>query len=232
MAQHIKRLLTPHFWKIPKKGLQFAVSPRPGPHPARACIPLGIAVRDILKLAETGREVRRLLSAGEVLVDRKKRTDQKLPVGLFDVVEFPKANKHYRVVPSLEGLELKEIKESEAAWKLCQIRGKTTGKGMVQLNLHDGRCILVNEGEAKRYKVSDTLKISLPGQKIEDHMPFRKGAKAVIFAGKNTGMEGAIKEIAERKTMLEKSSVVISAEGKDIRTIKDYVMATGHMAGK
>jgi len=70
---HLKRLAAPEFWPIPKKKYTWVFSPSPGPHKKEECIPLAIVVRDILKLAETGKEAKRIIKAGEVIVDGKVR---------------------------------------------------------------------------------------------------------------------------------------------------------------
>ena len=54
----LKRLRTPKFWRIQRKGTKLTVSPRPGPHKKFECIPLQIIARDILKIVETGEEAK------------------------------------------------------------------------------------------------------------------------------------------------------------------------------
>ena len=86
---HQKRLSAPKTYKIPRKVSKWVVKPSPGPHNKEA-IPLLVLVRDFLELADTGREARRIISSGEILVDGIVRKDYKFPVGLFDVVTIPK----------------------------------------------------------------------------------------------------------------------------------------------
>ena len=117
---HLKRLAAPEFWPIPKKKYTWTFAPSPGPHKKEECIPLAIIVRDILGLAETGKEAKRIIKAREILVDGRVRTDHKYPVGLLDVISIPKINKHYRVVPFKNGLKLIEIDESEAKKKILK----------------------------------------------------------------------------------------------------------------
>lgn len=226
MAQHIKRQLIPTFWRLAKKDNVFTYSPSPGAHKKAECIPLGVLVRDILQLTQTGNETKHVLAKGSVLVDARKRTKPDHPVGLFDVIQIPEIKKNYSVVAAQSGLQLEEISSQAAKSKVCKIVGKTTlAKGMAQLHLHDGRCILLKQAEAKKYKTSDSVLISLEGQKVEKHMEFKVGQQALIFSGKNIGVKGKIKEIRNKKTMLEKNLVVVESAGKDIITIKDYVMA-------
>jgi small subunit ribosomal protein S4e len=220
----LKRLLAPEFWKVPKKTFKFTVSPRPGPHKKFECIPLLIIVRDILKLAETGSEAKKIIKRGEILVDGRKRKDHAYPVGLMDVVSIPRINKHYRVVPCEKGLELVEIDENEARKKICRINNKTIlKKGKVQLNLHDGRNIVVEKDD---YKTGDSLVIEVPSQKILQHIKFKVGSLGLILKGKMAGKKGKIEKIIERKSLRESKKVVCDVEGKKLEISKEYFFVT------
>ncbi|RLJ09646.1 MAG: 30S ribosomal protein S4e [Candidatus Aenigmatarchaeota archaeon] len=219
---HMKRYTIPKFWPVSKKENKFIVTPRPGPHPKHRSIPLKIIIRDILKYAENSREVKKILNEGKIMVDKKVRKEPGFPVGLMDVIEIPDTHEHFRVTVNSKGLTLEKISKTEAGVKLCRIQGKTTVKGgLTQLNLHDGRNILT---KSKSYKVGDSVLISLPDQKILKHFSLAKGADAMIIAGRNVGVKGKIKDIQERKTMLERSIVTIESKNKEIKTLKDYVM--------
>lgn len=64
----LKRLLVPSFWKVPKKVAKWTVAPRPGPHKKFEGIPLQIIVRDILNLAETGKEAKSIIKKERFLL--------------------------------------------------------------------------------------------------------------------------------------------------------------------
>lgn len=220
---HLKRLLAPKFWKVSKKEKKFIVAPSPGPHPKNRSIPLKVLIRDILGYAENSLEAKKILNAGKVLIDKKIRKSPKFPVGLMDIVEIPDADKYFRISVDKNGLCLEEIEKNETGTKLCKIIGKTVIKGgKIQLNLHDGKNILVDNGS---YKVGDSVKISLPKPKILAHYRLQPGAEVLIINGKNMGLKGRIKEIRERKTMLERGTVKIEINGKEIETARDYVFA-------
>lgn len=222
MSMHVKRYLIPRYWKMKKKQAKFAITPRPGPHKKERCIPLLVVLRDVLKLAETSNEARKIIKSGEVLVDKKPRKDPHYPVGLMDILEIPKINKAFRVNVEKKGLFLEEIKPEEANKKLCRIQNKSVVKGGVfQLNLHDGRNILTDKNV---YRTHDSLLIELPGQKILKHFKFEKNSPAIIISGKNMGVSGRIKEVFDRKTMLESSRVVLQSKEGEIETVKDYVL--------
>ncbi|MEM5793893.1 MAG: 30S ribosomal protein S4e [Candidatus Aenigmatarchaeota archaeon] len=218
----LKRLLAPEFWKQPKKVFKFTVSPRPGPHKKFECIPLLIIVRDLLKLAETGKEAKRIIKKGEILVDGKKRKDHAYPVGLMDVVSVPKIKKHFRVLPGEKGLEIVEISEEEANQKICRINDKTAIKGgKIQLNLHDGRNILI-EKEKDEYKTGDSVLIEIPSQKIIKHIRLKPGSVGIILKGQNSGKKARVEEIIERRSLKESRKIVCSLEEKKVEISKDY----------
>jgi small subunit ribosomal protein S4e len=145
----------------------------------------------------------------------------------MDIIEIPDAGKHYRVNVNAKGIFIEKIKADETSKKLCMIIGrKTLKKGVEQLNLHDGRNMLLAKeakGKGGDYKVHDSIAISLPDQKITKHYRLEKGSPAFIFSGKNVGAKGTIKEVKTRKSMTEKSTVAIKSADKEIETLKDYV---------
>jgi len=89
----------------------------------------------------------------------------------------------------------------DAEWKVCRIEGKSTIKGgKTQLNLHDGRNILVDD--ADEFSTGDSLKIQLPDQEILSHLPFEEGSQAYLIGGSHVATIAHIKEhIVKRSTM-------------------------------
>ena len=57
---HLKREASPAFWPIHRKEFTWAVKPRPGPHSINRCIPLVLIVREILGLAKTRKEAKKI----------------------------------------------------------------------------------------------------------------------------------------------------------------------------
>jgi len=213
---------------VPRKEKKWIVKPSPGPHKKFESIPLLIIVRDILKLADTGKEARKIIKAKEILVDGKPRLDHKYPVGLFDVITVPKLKKQYRIVPAKNGLTLIEIPKNESGLKLCRIEGKTLVKnGFLQLNLHDGKNILVKEKAKKdSYKTGDSLLIETPGQKIKKHIKMEKGSTTIIIGGQNIGDIVKIKEIIKTRGR-QPNKVICKKKEKEFEAIKNYVFVVG-----
>ncbi len=224
---HLKRHMMPKTWKVFRKGKKYTVAPSPGPHAKKGCIPLQVIVRDILKYAETGDEARRIVKQGAIMVDGVVRKDHRYPAGFMDAIAVKPTNEHFRLLTGPKGLYAEKISAADANKKACTIRKKFTAKGKVRcLALHDGRVIRLGKDKTE-YKPGETLVIEVPSQKILGHFKVEKGANALITSGKNIGISGRIKEIKDRKFMTEKSVVILDADGKEIETLKDYIMVTG-----
>lgn len=229
----LKRLNTPAFLQIKRKHGKFFVKATPGPHSSRLCLPLLHIVRDLLKIVDTHREAKKLIVAGYFKVDGKKVRNNSFPVGLMDVISIEKLNLHYRILPdSHHGLILHEISEEESGFKLCRINNKKTVKGgHIQLNLHDGRNILIKVQEPRTpkediYKRMDVLKISLPEQEIHKILRFKENNIAIIMSGKNIGQVGKITNILKRFGP-KASTVSIQQNGGHTETLYDYTFIIG-----
>jgi small subunit ribosomal protein S4e len=225
MSLHLKRLASPRAWHIPKKAATWSPKPRPGPHAMDKSVPVGLLVRDYLKLADTMREVRRILGAGEVMVDGKVAKDPKQVVGFMDVLSIKKTGQNFRALYDHHGrIVLHPIQANAATWKLCRIEDKTTVKeGRTQLNLHDGRNVLVKE---KTYKTGDVVKMSLPEQKVLAHYPLSQGSVAVITGGKHIGELASVASVEVTRNP-KPNLVAMKAGDREFSTIKPYVFVVG-----
>jgi len=175
---------------------------------------------------DTASDAKKIIKTREIFVDGKPRRDHKYPVGLFDVVDIPKLNKQYRVIPSKSGYDLIEIAKQGAKIKLCKITGKNmVKKGILQLNLHDSKNILVDKKKTD-FKTGDSLLIELPSQKILEHLKRDKGMLTIITSGQNRGTIAKIKEIMITKTR-EQNKVICETKGKEFEAIADYVFVVG-----
>jgi small subunit ribosomal protein S4e len=219
---HQKRLSIPRSWKAGRKGYKWVSTTRPGPHSQARSLPLGIIIRDVLKLVDNSREGKRILSEGKVLVDGIPRKDIRFPVGLFDVITLPLINETYRMLQDEKGrLSLHKLNEANVN-KLCRINNKTTLQGgKVQLNLNDGNNIL----GSNEYGTKDSLILSVPDKQVVKHLQFKVGNLAMVIGGQHSGEIGKIKEIREVKSSRH-NTVAISGE-TDFETIEDYVIVIG-----
>ncbi|MBS3055540.1 MAG: 30S ribosomal protein S4e [Candidatus Aenigmarchaeota archaeon] len=220
----LKRLLVPKFWKTPKKSSKWVVSPSPGAHKKFESIPLVIVLRDILKVAETASEAKTVVKNHEVLVDGKYVSHSRFSIGLLDTLSIPKIGKYYRVVPSVKGLHLLEISEKESKEKLASVKEKTIVKGKkIQLNLHDGKNIIVDKDS---YKTGDSLLLELPSNKIIDHVKMEAGSLGLIIHGKNSGKLAKIKKIVVSRSR-EPNKAICEADGNEFEVMKAYVIVVG-----
>ncbi|MEM2856211.1 MAG: 30S ribosomal protein S4e [Candidatus Nitrosocaldaceae archaeon] len=209
-STYLKVQKAPPFWAISRKTHRFVLKPSAGPYPLMESYPLGVLLRDIIRVVNTMREARAILIEGRVYVDGKKRYDEHFPVGLMNVVSIDVINKHYRLVTG-EGVLLTpiEISENEHKLKICKIKNKVTIKGnKIQYGLHDGRSIL----DGINAKVNDSLLIEVPEQKVIDILKFEKGANVIITRGDNTGKLGFVEEIKDGTFTLPKRAVVVIDE--------------------
>lgn len=233
--RHLKRKPAPEFWPIHRKEAVWTVKPNAGPHPISRCIPLTLVLRDILGVAKTRSEVKTIIHEEKIIVDGKVQREELFPTGVMDVVSIPEVEKWYRVLPYEKGLFFHPISKDEATFKLCRIENKKVlSGGNVQLNLHDGRNVLVkvkdpNKPEEDVFHILDTLKISLPNQEILGHMKLAEGTPAIIVGGKNAGKHGKIVAIEQRPRQKRKNSLVTVEDerGNRFQTTVDYVFVIG-----
>jgi len=132
-------------------------------------------------------------------------------------------------------LMLHPISKDEAGIKLCRVENKTVLKGgNVQLNLHDGRNLLIpvkdpNRHEEDIFKTLDTVKIALPSQEIKGHLKMTEGVPAMIVGGKNVGRHGKVVAIEHREGQKRKNSLVTTEDSRGNRflTTIEYVFVIG-----
>jgi len=229
----LKRLNTAGHLQISRKHGTFFVNPSPGPHKKDFCLPLIHIIRDLLKIADNHREAKKLIKNGFFKIDGKIIKDERYPIGLMDVLSIDKIKKYYRILPdSHHGLILHEIDEKESTFKLCRIDNKTTVKGgNIQLNLHDGKNILIkvkNPQDPKEdtFKRMDILKISIPEKEILKTFRFQEGNLAIIMDGKNIGQTGKILKVKKRFGP-NASTVSIQNDEESTETLYDYTFIIG-----
>jgi len=221
VKKHLKRLPAPRSWALSRKTDFWVAKPSPGPHPIEASVPLGLILRDMLKVCDSAREARHILNNRHVLVDGRAVTEPKFPVGLMDVVTLEETKAHYRMLVDFRGrMSLVAIEAAEAKWKLCRIEDKTTVRGgKAQVNLHDGRNVLLAKDQ---YKTGTTLKLAVPDQKVLGHYELAVGASALITGGKHVGELGHVLQV--QLTRNPRANVVTFKEGFSTDIDKVFVV--------
>lgn len=217
------RLATPKSWPIERKISRWILRPVCGPHSIENCLPLGVILKEILKHSRTTKEVNFILNQEFVLINNIVRKDKKFPVGLMDVLEIKPLNESYRMIFNKKG-KLSLIKIKDKGIRVCKIIGKTTVKAKkTQLNLNDGRNILVNKDD---YHVGDSVVLDLAKQSIKDSLKLEKGATVYLIGGKHIGCIGKIKDIVVVNG-LQRSKIVLDIAGKEFETLKEYAFVVG-----
>ena len=165
-------------------------------------VPLVIALRDMLKLAETSKEVKSMIHNKAIKVNGKVAKDINDPVGLFNILG---ADKNYILTILPTGrFAFEETKETDRKLKVTGKR--KVKKGDVQYSLHDGTNII----SEKKFSVGDTLILS-PENKVKKHLSFEKGSDAFIFSGSNVGKTAKVQNVSGSKitVKLDKGEVVL-----------------------
>jgi len=218
--RHIKRIAVPRTWNISKKTTKFITKPSPGAHSLKMGAPLSVIFKDILKRANTSKEVKNILNNNEILVDGRRRKDLRFVVGVMDTISIPKTKENFRVIIDAKGkLALIKIDEKEAKRKVCKILNKTKIKGgKTQLNLSGNRNAIIDKDD---YKTGDSLLISLPKQDIKEHIKLEKNSVVYLIGGKMVGQIGNIEEI-------KGSNIMLKSKSKESRsTLKKYAFVIG-----
>lgn len=216
---HLARLAAPKTWHIDRKRNVFITKSAPGPHGLQSGMPINVILKEILKYAVTTREVKKILNTNEVKVDGIARKDFRFPVGVFDTLEFPSISEQFRIILNKSGrLGLIKIKKEEVSVKPSKIVGKTMVRGKLQLNLYDGKNILVTSGN---YNVGDSVLLSLPDQKITKHLKLDKKSSIFLVGGKHTGEIGHVEDVIQNKIIYKDSS------GNLVETLKKYAFVVG-----
>jgi small subunit ribosomal protein S4e len=216
---HMKRIAAPNTWDVEKKTTTFITKQSPGPHSNGLSYPMDVLIRDVLKYAKNVSEVKKLLNQNEVKVDGIRRKDYRIPIGIFDTIEFTNSGEAFRITLDRHGkLILAKISRPEASTKPCKITGKTMVRGKIQLNLYDGKNILVESGS---YNTGDTVMLSLPNQKISKHIKLDKKSSVFLIGGKHIGESGSVEDVSGNKIIYKDS------DGNLVETSKKYAFVVG-----
>ncbi len=224
MTFRLKRRAAPRTWTVPRKGTKWLKRPGPGPHPQHESIPLLLVLRDMRHVVASAREAGILLRSGAVKVDGSVAKDLDRGLGLMDTLSFaPPFDAHFRVVKDRHGkLSLIAIPSTEAAVKLGRVRFKHAVRGgRVEVTLHDGRNLLVPANSP--WRVGDSVKVTLPDQKVLEHLRLAPGALAYIAGGSHVGELARVDKVEVRNS--SQPNLVHLKEG--FSTIKEYVFVVG-----
>ena len=219
MTRHQKRLSVPKSWPVERKTAVFTVKATAGPHGEEG-VPLLVVLRDVLGYVDSRKEARYALEQDGVLINGVAVSDERRPVGMFDIVAFPERNEHYRVFPDEGGrLALHPIDEEAADSRLGKVAGKRqVGGGVTQLSLHDGSTLTLEDPE---YETTDSIVVDNEDSSVVAHFPFEEGALVTAVRGNHAGKIGTIDEI---EITPGSGPNVVRVGGDDpFETIQEYV---------
>ncbi|KAL3489301.1 ribosomal family S4e-domain-containing protein [Aspergillus germanicus] len=169
----------------------YAPKASPGPHKLRDCLPLIVFIRNRLKYALNGREVKAIMMQRLIQVDGKVRTDPTYPAGFMDVIGIEKTGENFRLIYDTKGrFTVHRIQAEEAEYKLCKVKKVQLGKGGIPfLVTHDARTIRYPD---PAIKVNDTVKVDIATGKISDFVRFDTGVVCMVTGGRNMGRVGVV----------------------------------------
>ncbi|WP_415381414.1 30S ribosomal protein S4e [Halosimplex sp. TS25] len=223
MTKHQKRLSVPNSWPIERKTETFTVKADAGPH-GEAGVPLLIVLRDVLGYADSRKEARYALNQDSVLINGKAVSDEERPVGMFDILAFVEREEYYRVFPGQGGrLALTPIDADAADSALGKIENKKhVPGGDVQLTLHDGQTLVVDEGAP--YDGGDSVVVSNDDGEIVAHFEYEEGALVTAVDGAHAGEIGTVETIQVTPGSAENNVLVEQDDGEGFETIESYVV--------
>ncbi|WP_435068620.1 30S ribosomal protein S4e [Haloplanus sp. C73] len=223
MTRHQKRLSVPKSWPVERKTATWTVKAGAGPH-GEAGVPLLIVLRDVLGYVDSRKEANYALNENGVLVNGDAPSDVERPIGMFDILSFVERDEHYRVFPDEGGrLSLTPIDADAADSRLGKIARKTqVSGGDVQLTLHDGANIRVDEGTD--YATGDSLVIDNESKDIVAHFVYEEGALVTAVAGSHAGEIGEIDTITVTPGSGDNVVTVSQDDGDGFETIENYVV--------
>ncbi len=204
-----------------KKTDEFLVKPAPGSKKTEKGLSIAVVLRDMLKLGDNIREVKKILFEKNILLNGKKIKDYKLPLGLFDILDLVDAKKKYSLIPNKNRqLDIIEIDYNKPNLRLSKIVGKTTLAGKkIMLSLDNGFNIPAGKG---KYKLNDVISYDFNAEKIKDHFEFSEGVRVIFTEGTHIGEVGNIKSITAGDET-RKSEIVVKTKKKELRSLRDYV---------
>jgi small subunit ribosomal protein S4e len=212
------------FWPIARKGSKYVTR---SSHNLGESVPLMVVMRDILKLVRTKKELKKLINEKQVKINGKLIQVVNYPICLFDVLSLEGLKKNYKMILSEnKRFGFEEIADKDAKSRVYKVLNKKIlSKGVVQLNLNNGKNILSKE----KIGIGDGIVLDFAG-KVLDVVKLKKGSNAVVIEGKHAGDKGKIEGVIERggkklvKIKLNDGSDVKSGSGESVNVWVKNVM--------
>lgn len=189
---HQTRQQTTKKLPIQRKGTKYVA--RALSHPQES-VPVIIAIRDMLGLAKTKKEVKKMILQKLLKINGTQVQDYHESIRLFNILEADKA--YVLKLSPVRKFFLEETKDKNE--RLCKVVAKKiVSGGKIQLNLHDGTNVLSD----KKIQIGDSLYLDMSG-KIKQHIPLEKGKEAFVLSGRYAGQSGKIGNVSEKKVAIK-----------------------------
>ena len=168
---------------LPRKGTKYIA--RAINYSSRS-VSVAVALRDMLKLASTMREVKHMVHNKMLMLNGRPVFDAHQPILPLSIFH---ADKSYKLTILPTGRF--SFEETKDTTRSATIIGKVAiGPKKFQYGLYDGATIAAPEG----MRVGDTVIIDFKN-KITKHIPLEKGRKAFVISGSNVGKHGSIAHV-------------------------------------
>jgi len=225
-VNQISRMAAPESWPIKRKESKWVAKPYPGAHSLHYSMALNTWLLEVMQLAKIRKNIKRIITAKEVFVNGRAVKEEKMPMGIFDVLSIPKLKKTYRVTINKIGkLTLIEIPEHDAKLIPAKITSKkTVSSGKHQFNCSNGWNVLSDKSD---YKIGDTLFFDAATRKVVKHIALKTGNTGFTTGGKHVGEVAKIKEIKEIGDLKKKKTAVLSEGNEEWETSLDKVFVIG-----
>jgi small subunit ribosomal protein S4e len=209
---HRTRKKAPRAWGLKNKGTKYVVRGS-----GKYNVPLTVVLRDILKFAQTRKEVKAILHNDYVKINNQNVKDEKFVLKLNDILSLKE--KSFRVVfNEFRKFELVEISDKEKNEKIAKVIDKRlVNPKEYQINLNDGRNYTI---ESKvEISIGDSCIIDLKNKKIKEILKVKTKSPVVIIKGKHLGRKGVIKEVDEAK-----KTVLLETKEGELNIKMDQIM--------
>ena len=213
---YLKRQKVPKRWPIPRKGNKYVVRPNFGLNKG---VPILIILRDMLKIAQNRKEVKKALHINHVLLNGKAVKDEKNIAQLFDVITLSPSGENYQLILTQNGkFDLEKLNGKEKSQKIIKIIGKKMLKGKkIQLNLNDG----INFLSDIKCNVNDSVIVDLKNNTIKSCISLKEKTNAIALGGKHAGKKGIISKI-----IIDKKMVDLEVDKKVMKILIKHIMVT------
>jgi small subunit ribosomal protein S4e len=211
---HRKISEMPRKWPLARKGRKYLARASDG---SKDSLPILFALRDILEIAKTRREAKKICLQGQLKINGKLRKDEGFPMRPRDVLEIEEMNKTFVLVQDGKKFVLKEEKINK---KISKIIGKKILAGnKVQANLGDGTNRILKE----KFSCGDSLVIEFERKDSGKIIPLGKGSRVEVIGGKHISNKGKILDVKKEG---EKEVFEVKLDGgKQVLLKKEILLA-------